>query len=472
MVAIMKFDALFDDANPVRQRRILIVLAVTAVTVGVNLAGILLGITTVLAHLLYFPVILAAYWYPRRCYPFLLFIAVIYGGFILYFNYPPDVSLIAATASRIVIFTLVGLIVSLLSYRLRESEQEMNDIIEFLPDATFAVNKDGVVIAWNKATEVLTGVKKSAILNRGNYEYSLPFYGERRPMLVDLILTGDSDIEARYPDLIREDNKLISDVLIKHFRGEGGAYLRFTAAALKDPYGNVTGAVESVRDVTDKLMTESALSNTTKKLNTLTGIIRTDLSNKLTVLYGYLRMGTIKFRDPEVLSFVNDIKNAAGGIERQINISRDFRDLGTKPPSWVMVQAAVSEAAGKLDFRDVYYRAWTERLEIFADPYLPSVFSHLFDNSLNLAGDVTKIVVTYQVRESGCAVIVEDNGPGIAVPDKKDLFKQSSEEGYGRGLFLTHEILSITGIDIIETGIPGKGARFEILVPPEGYRIR
>ncbi|UUX92612.1 PAS domain-containing protein [Methanoplanus endosymbiosus] len=167
----MKFDALFDDAHPVRQRRILIVLAVTAVAVGINLAGILFGVTIVLAHLLYFPVILAAYWYPKRCYPFLILIAALYGGFILYFNYPPDLSLIAATASRVVIFTLVGVIVSLLSFNLRRSEQELNDIIEFLPDATFAVNKDGVVIAWNKATEELTGVKKSAILNRGNYEY-------------------------------------------------------------------------------------------------------------------------------------------------------------------------------------------------------------------------------------------------------------------------------------------------------------
>ncbi|UUX92614.1 sensor histidine kinase [Methanoplanus endosymbiosus] len=303
-------------------------------------------------------------------------------------------------------------------------------------------------------------------------EYSLPFYGKRRPMLVDLVLTGDPDIEANYPDLIQEDNNIASDVLIKHFRGEGGAYLRFTAAALKDPYGNITGAVESIIDVTDKLMTESALSNTTKKLNTLTGIIRTDLSNKLAVLYGYLRMGAIKFSDPEVISFVTDIKDAASGIERQINISRDFRDLGTKPPSWVMVQKAVNEAAGKLDFGSVYFRTWTERLEIFADPYLPSAFSHLFDNALNLAEDVTKIVVTYQIREDGCAVIIEDNGPGIPDSVKVKLFNQSSEEGYGRGLFLTHEILSITGIDIVETGIPGKGARFEIIIPSEGYRIR
>jgi len=468
----MKFDALFDNAHPVRQRRILIVLAVTLVTVGINLAGILFGITIVLAHLLYFPVILAAYWYPKRCYPFLLLIAVIYGGLIMYFSYPPDFSLVIATASRVVIFTLIGVIVSLLSYRLRESERELNDIIEFLPDATFAVNKDGVIIAWNKAIEDLTGVKKSTVINRGGYEYSVPFYGEKRPMLVDLILTGDPDIEAGYPDLVKSDDSITSDVLIKHFRGGGGAYLRFTAAALKDPYGNVTGAVESIMDVTDKLMTESALSNTTKKLNTLTGIIRTDLSNKLAVLYGYLRMGAIKFSDPEVISFVTDIKDAAGGIERQINISRDFRDLGTKPPSWVMVQKAVIEAAGKLDFGSVYFRAWTERVEIFADPYLPTVFYHLFDNALNLAEDVTRVVVTYQIRDNGCAVIIEDNGPGIPDDVKVKLFNQSSEEGYGRGLFLAHEILSISGIDIVETGTPGRGARFEILVPSEGYRIR
>jgi signal transduction histidine kinase len=107
---------------------------------------------------------------------------------------------------------------------------------------------------------------------------------------------------------------------------------------------------------------------------------------------------------------------------------------------------------------------------VFADPHIPTVFYHILHNSLKETTGATKVVVTYQIRDDGCAVIIEDNGSGIPDQNKAALFSQW-DDSYGHGLFLAHEILAITGMDIRETGIPGKGARFEILVPSEGYRI-
>jgi len=127
-------------------------------------------------------------------------------------------------------------------------------------------------------------------------------------------------------------------------------------------------------------------------------------------------------------------------------------------------------AASTLSFGDVSLEAWTERLEVFADPHLGTVFTHLFENSLAPATGATRIVVTYHLRPEGCAIIVEDDGTGIPDEMKGDLFIQKAD-GYGRGLFLAHEILAITSITIHETGRFGTGARFELLVPPEGYRI-
>jgi DNA-binding response OmpR family regulator len=75
---------------------------------------------------------------------------------------------------------------------LSESQKRTAEIIEFLPDATLAISTDGVVIAWNRAMEIMTGVEKGTILNKGDYEYSLPFYGERRPILIDLVLKPDA----------------------------------------------------------------------------------------------------------------------------------------------------------------------------------------------------------------------------------------------------------------------------------------
>ena len=68
---------------------------------------------------------------------------------------------------------------------LRESERRLADIINFLPIATFVINQAGVVTAWNRALEEITGVKAADMIGKGNYEYALPFYGERRSILVD-----------------------------------------------------------------------------------------------------------------------------------------------------------------------------------------------------------------------------------------------------------------------------------------------
>lgn len=123
-----------------------------------------------------------------------------------------------------------------------------------------------------------------------------------------------------------------------------------------------------------------------------------------------------------------------------------------------------------MDLGKITLNVWTERLEVFSDPHLPTVFYHLLHNALKEATGVTKVIITYHIREDGCAIIVEDNGIGIPDAAKKQLFLQR-EDSYGRGLFLSYEILSITGMSLSETGTYTKGARFEILIPSEGYRV-
>ena len=71
---------------------------------------------------------------------------------------------------------------------LQESEQKLANIIDFLPDATLVIDKEGQVIAWNRAMEEMTGIKAEDMVGQGNYEYALPFYGKRRPILIDLVL--------------------------------------------------------------------------------------------------------------------------------------------------------------------------------------------------------------------------------------------------------------------------------------------
>ena len=79
-----------------------------------------------------------------------------------------------------------------------ESEKRLGDIIDFLPDATFAVDRSGKVIAWNRAIEEMTGVASGDILGRGDYEYAVPFYGTRRRILIDLVFEPNDIISKTY----------------------------------------------------------------------------------------------------------------------------------------------------------------------------------------------------------------------------------------------------------------------------------
>lgn len=455
--------------HPAHKNRILLLAILTTCTLAVNLFGILAGLTAVLSHLLYFPVILASYWYPRRGLSFSILIAILYASQILLFA-PVDLLLGLATVTRCAILVLVGCVVSLLSWNLAQSEQQLQDIIEFLPDATFAIDKEGKIIAWNRALETMTGRPKASMLNRGNYEYALAFYGDRRPMLAGLIISDGNEIPKKYPQVRNESGTLISEIFLPQVHGDRGMHLRFSASPLLDANGNVAGAIESIRDVTDRVMTASALEKTSYRLNTLAGILRHDISRKLAVLYGQLRFGVMKFSDPDIIAFISELKVAADGITRQIDISREFRDIGGTPPSWVAVQNAVGAAEDRLEFRNVTFQAWTERLCVFSDPHLPTVFYHILHNSLKESTGATRIIITYQIREDGCTIIIEDNGTGIPDNEKGALFVQR-EDSYGRGLFLAAEIVSLTGMTLRETGAYQKGARFEIVIPQEGYRI-
>ncbi len=91
---------------------------------------------------------------------------------------------------------------------IKESERRLTDIINFLPDATLVIDKEGKIISWNKAMEEMTGVAADAMLGKGDYEYSIPFYGERRPILIDLVFDENEEIRKKYPFIQRDGRQI------------------------------------------------------------------------------------------------------------------------------------------------------------------------------------------------------------------------------------------------------------------------
>jgi PAS domain S-box/PAS domain S-box/PAS domain S-box len=154
----------------------------------------------------------------------------------------------------------------------KNSEQRLADIIDFFPDATFVIDKEGLVISWNRAMEVLTGVKAEEILGKGDHEYALPFYGIRRPLLIDLVMEPANEDELTYYTFQRDGEAIVAEIYIPTFK-PGGIYLWGKASPIYDNEGNLAGAIESIRDVTEHKKTEIALHENLRFLQHLINAI-------------------------------------------------------------------------------------------------------------------------------------------------------------------------------------------------------
>jgi PAS domain S-box-containing protein len=132
------------------------------------------------------------------------------------------------------------------------------EIINFLPDATFVIDQEGKVLAWNKAIESLTGIMAAEVIGKAEYEYSLPFYGNKRPILVDLVLNPAHDVDDRYTYIERENGTLVAEVFTPRLK-PGGAYLWAKAAPLFNDAGEIVGAIETIRDITDQKHVQTTL---------------------------------------------------------------------------------------------------------------------------------------------------------------------------------------------------------------------
>jgi signal transduction histidine kinase len=199
---------------------------------------------------------------------------------------------------------------------------------------------------------------------------------------------------------------------------------------------------------------------------------RHDINNQLLALKAYLELSKEMLGDASKMSeYIIREERVANAIECQIIYTKEYQDLGVKAPVWQRVDAGITKALNVLPLRDVRIAAELNDLEVYADPLLEKVFYNLIDNALRYGGQgMTLIRITSRESDQGLVISVEDDGTGIPAADKGRLFERGFGHHTGLGLFLSREILAITGITITETGEPGKGARFDMLVPKGGYR--
>jgi signal transduction histidine kinase len=238
---------------------------------------------------------------------------------------------------------------------------------------------------------------------------------------------------------------------------------------LRAAYQQLTDTEEELRGKYDELTrAEETLKEANRKLHLLSSITRHDILNKVSVLLGNLEHAKTKSQDPTMAVYIAKLESAAMAIKEQIEFTRVYQDLGSHEPQWHNLHQIIS----RLQVPPLLsMHADLLPVEIFADPIFNKIFYNFLDNAVRHGQKVSSITVETREGSHGLVISWEDDGVGIPAHEKEKIFSKDYGKHTGLGLFLAAEICSVTGITLQETGEPGRGARFEMLVSPRAYRF-
>jgi PAS domain S-box-containing protein len=386
---------------------------------------------------------------------------------------------------------------------LKESECRLADIINFLPDATMVIDRDGKVISWNQAMEAMTGVKAEDILGKGNYEHAIPFYGQRRPALIDLVLKSQEEsqeeFEKNYSNIERKSGNLVGEAYIPNLKG-AEAYLFGTAAALYDSKGEIVGAIESIKDITEHKRAEQALSmahnqlrlkvkERTSELETRNAemerfvyTVSHDLRTPLISISGFLGFLKQDFEKGDVECMKDDLRIVNEAVTKMDSLLQDTLELSrigriVNPseivPFGEIVKDALDLVAVKIHEKNVEILEERDWPVVLVDKMrISEVLVNLIENSLKYMGDQPNPEIELGRRLDGedTVFFVRDNGIGID-PSQHDkifgLFYKVDKEskGTGVGLAIVKRIVEVHGGRIWIESELGKGCTMCFTLP-------
>jgi len=368
---------------------------------------------------------------------------------------------------------------------LRKSEERYRILIDKAPDAIIVYDVDhNRFIDANQTATRLLGCSRDQLLTKSYHD----FYLEEQSNSVDLatsiqehlsqvFLGEDVEFERR----IRTCNKkeIYCDVRLVNLSGDYPRTIRasFIDITLRkqaeDKLNRLYEELEQrVLERTKELQTtQEAFRQANIRLNLLSGITRHDILNQVTGLLGYLEFSLEEIPEGQVHKYLTTCRELTGSIQAQIEFTRVYEDVGTHEPIWQNLRAVINRVHLLLPQNPFQWHIEITPVSVLTDPMFEKVFYTLVENTARHGESVTDIKFTTEVQNSDLIIIYEDNGVGISIKDKKKIFNRLFGKHTGYGLFISQQILSITGLTIQETGIPGSGVRFEIFVPKGKWRI-
>jgi len=341
--------------------------------------------------------------------------------------------------------------------RLNESESRFREIFNKINDAieVHSLQPDGLPGSYIEVNDIacrMLQYTREEMLTRSPADITTGVYSRQpREIARDLSTCGHSQFETEFR---RKDGTIVPVEVNAHMVTIQGR--------------NLVLAVFS--DISCRRQTEAVLHRINNQLGILSSVTRHDIVNKLTALQAINDLWKTKATDPWACDMLEKQAGALDAIHKQIEFTREYEELGHDIPWWQDIREVLSRVIVQLDPGTVSITVDIDRWEIYADAMLEKVFYNLAENALRHGRNITFVRFSSAVQNDCLVISCEDDGGGIPEDEKEVIMDRGYGKNTGLGLFLCKEILTITGITLLETGEPGKGARFEILVPSDAFR--
>jgi PAS domain S-box-containing protein len=344
---------------------------------------------------------------------------------------------------------------------LEDHDRECKFTIELAPVGIVNMNMKGIVTSVNTALLDGTGYSEHEIVGKHFAELKF-FRAQDIPKflkLFGLIINRRAPKKIQYA-FIHKDGTLHQCEAFLGLLEAGGKRTGIQAMCIDTT--SIRQAEQNMKD----MLTKQKLLN--EKLTVISQLTRHNIRNKLSTITGNIYLGKKQLAaDHKALEYLDKIESACSQIVRILNFAGVYEMLGIEEAAYADLEKTFEEAVSLFpDLKGVRIVNRCKGLVVLADSLLRLVFYNLVDNTVKYGRNVSQIVVYYEEASADkLRLVYEDDGGGIPLAEKSELFSEGYEKGTGYGLHLVKEIMKVYGWTIKETGKPGQGVQFTITIP-------
>jgi len=282
----------------------------------------------------------------------------------------------------------------------------------------------------------MTGLKKEDVMGNGNHIYSIPFYGEPRPILIDLIDEDPEVISINYTNIKMDGGTLSAEARVPSFRNGDCRYFWAIATPLFDKSGNRVGGIESIRDITENRRVEHEKSRMEAQLHHArmmeSFMVRLghDLKTPLTPLFALLPLVRERIADSGLRKMldiccknISSIKELTDKTRMLVRLSSDIMSYELQ---FIQLYSAVNEClAARADILagkniDCINEIDPELLVQVVPDQINELFANLVSNAVCYSPENGCIRIAAEQGVETVTVSITDNGIGVA-PEYLDL---------------------------------------------------